>query len=171
MAIPPEHKTWAVGLMSFVLLPLLAVPAITQTSSPNPDRQGEENYIYSAIVRHVTEGKRGILFLRIAGKDPSDAVLGRVVRFDLVVAPASTALPDKPVKLLKPLKWRDRKTGLAGELLDLYAVDWVSKKRVRVGSTGNGRNTLVERGHGAFILDKEGGRWQVNHFEVTGAEF
>jgi len=147
-----RRALWCVATLILVLAPGTSA----QKAPAKQDRKKSEDEIVAAVVRYNTLAQRGVVFLSIAGRDPSPEVLHLLSVWYVRVLPASRA-----VYVSVPNQaglWKDKKSGDFGRYFEAYIEKRVSDTRAEV-SAGWGQPC------GTYVVVLLGGVWSVESYK------
>jgi hypothetical protein len=115
-------------LWSIVLFSVLANSSVYgQKTSPKQQEVKSEGEVLAAVLRYATLSRKGIVFLRVNGRDPSSETLSLLSARYVRVLPASRAVYF-PVPNLAGA-WKDVKTGELGSFFEAENVKRISDTR------------------------------------------
>ena len=111
---------------------LISLAASAQTTLPKRQGDKSEDAIIAAIVRYATLSRKGFVFLRVNGHDPSSATLRLLSEWCVRVLPASqavfVAVPNESGA------WKDVKTGELGSFFEAEDVKPIDDTRFAVSA-------------------------------------
>ncbi len=124
-----------------------------QKALPKQEQDKFEDEILAAVLRYATLSQKGIVFLKVNGRDPSPATLRLLSVWYVRALPASRAVFVPVPKLAGA--WKDAKTGELGSYFETENVKRISDTRVEVvGGWWQpcGKYTLVFQ-HGVWSVE------------------
>jgi hypothetical protein len=143
----------------FVLLLSLFVSCVaySQTASPKKEEDRSEAEILAAVVRYATLPEKGIVFLRVNGRDPSSETLRSLAAWNVRILPASRAVYVSVPNGVGA--WKDVKTGELGRYLTAENVKRITGTRVEVAAGW-------WQPCGTYAVTFQHGSWSVENYKA-----
>jgi hypothetical protein len=158
-------------LILFAFIAACTLPATAQQYFSAPHSSLDEKQVIKAVLRHELAhrelaNKKGVVFVRIFGRDPSQELVNALSDLPIRILPASRAWHGQSragVDVPAVLTYRDELSGKEGPLFDIRRLEWVSEDYVRMigGYSMTSGWGGEQPGPGAIIITLDHSQWRV----------
>ena len=154
------------GLLITFLLGTCILPAFAQQYFSAPHSSLDQKQVIEAVLRRELAHRKGVVFVRIFERDPSQELVKALSDLSVRILPASRAKDGRRTAgfdVPSVLTYKDELSGKEGPLFDIRRLEWISGNYVRaIGgydmTWGWGGEPL---GASVIIIKLEHNQWRV----------
>ena len=148
-----------------LLITTCDLPTLAQQYFPAMHSSKDQNQVIEAVLRHELTHKKGIVFLRILGGDPSQELVQALSDLPVRILAGSRAEPEargfSSTATMIPHVYKDQVSGKEGLLLDVHTVVWPKEGCVKMLAGFDGAPS-------AFRITLEKNQWKVRPAGLRG---
>lgn len=111
------------------------LPTFAQQYFPAMHSSKDQKQVIEAVLRHELAHKKGTVFVRVLGGDPSQELVKGLRDLPVRILPASRAREDRSTSgfdVPAVITYKDEVSGKEGPLFDIRRLEWRSERYVRM---------------------------------------